>query len=345
MNPPSSATASSSSLSFRSTVRFVVRRAGFYALVALAALVLNFVLPRLMPGDPGTALLARFRGKLAPEALEPLRAAFGITDAPLSSQFARYFVDVLHGDLGTSIAYFPQPVSSVIAQALPWTLLLAGSALVISFTCGTALGIWAAWFRGGVVDRVVPGVLTVVGAFPYFWVAMLLLYAFGFTWRLAPAGHAMTDGASPAWSWAFVADVARHAALPVASIVVTSLGGWMLSMRNVMITVLGTDVVALARAKGLSPVRVALVYAARNALLPQVTGFGMALGFVVGGALLTEVVFAYPGQGYVLVQAVRSQDYPLLQGVFLVLTFAVLVANFVVDVVVRALDPRTQESA
>jgi len=325
-----------------STLRFVARRAGFYGLVAVAAVVMNFVLPRLMPGDPGTALLSRFRGKLAPEALAPLRAAFGLGDEPLPTQFVRYVADVLHGDLGTSIAYFPQPVSAVIAEALPWTLLLTGSALCLSFTLGTAMGIWAAWFRGGLVDRVAPPVLTLLGAFPYFWVAMLLLYAFGFTLRLAPAGHAMSDGATPAWTWAFVVDVARHAALPVASIVLTSLGGWTLSMRNVMVTMLGTDVVALARAKGLSPVRVALVYAARNALLPQVTGFGMAVGFVVGGALLTEVVFAYPGQGYVLVQAVRAQDYPLLQGVFLVLTLAVLAANFVVDVVVRALDPRTR---
>jgi peptide/nickel transport system permease protein len=334
-----------SSSSSSSSFRFVVRRAGFYVLVAVAAIVMNFVLPRLMPGDPGTALLSRFRGKLAPEALVPLRAAFGISDEPLPTQFARYVVDVLHGNLGTSIAYFPRPVASVIADALPWTLLLAGSALFISFTLGTALGIQAAWFRGGLVDRIAPPVLTLLGAFPYFWVAMLLLYAFGFSWRLAPAGHAMSDGMTPSWSLAFVVDVARHAALPVASIVVTSLGGWMMSMRNVMVTVLGSDVVALARAKGLSPWRVALVYAARNALLPQVTGFGMAVGFVVGGALLTEVVFAYPGQGYVLVQAVRAQDYPLLQGVFLVLTLAVLCANFVVDVVVRALDPRTRGAA
>jgi peptide/nickel transport system permease protein len=326
------------------TMRFIVRRAGFYMFVAVAAVTLNFVLPRLMPGDPGTALLSRFRGKLAPEALAPLRAAFGLGEDPIPEQFLHYVVDVVHGNLGTSLAYFPASVASVIGEALPWTFLLAGSALLVSFTLGTALGIWAAWFRGGVVDRIVPPVLTLLGAFPYFWVAMLLLYAFGFSFRLAPAGHAMSDGMTPSWSLGFAIDVARHAALPVCSIVATSLGGWMLSMRNVMVTVLGTDFVLLARAKGLSPARVALAYAARNALLPQVTGFGMAFGFVVGGALLTEVVFAYPGQGYVLVQAVRAQDYPLLQGVFLVLTLTVLAANFFVDVLVRTLDPRTRET-
>jgi peptide/nickel transport system permease protein len=174
---------------------------------------------------------------------------------------------------------------------------------------------------------------------------MVALYFCGFQWRLAPLGHAHTDGVSPSWSFSFVVDVARHAALPVASIVVTSTGGWMLAMRNAMVTTLGSDVVALARAKGLSSARIAWAYAARNALLPQLTGLGMATGFVVGGALLTEVVFAYPGQGYVLVQAVRAQDYPLLQGVFLVLTLAVLAANFVVDVLVRVVDPRTREAA
>jgi peptide/nickel transport system permease protein len=174
---------------------------------------------------------------------------------------------------------------------------------------------------------------------------MVLLYVLGFQLGWAPLGHAMSDGMKPGFTWAFVVDVCAHAVLPVGSVVLASTGGWMLSMRNVMITTLGTDVVALARAKGLSTLRVVLVYAARNALLPQVTGFGMALGFAVGGSLLTEVVFAYPGQGYVLVQAVRSQDYPLLQGIFLVLTLAVLSANFVVDVVTLWLDPRTREQS
>jgi len=172
---------------------------------------------------------------------------------------------------------------------------------------------------------------------------MAALYALGFTLRWFPLGHAYSDEVTPGWTPAFALDVMRHAALPMATLVLATLGGWLLSMRNTMIAVLGSDAVNLARAKGLPPARVALRYAARNALLPSVTGFGMALGFVLGGALLTEIVFSYPGQGYLLVQAVRNQDYPLMQGIFLVITLAVLGANWVVDLIILWLDPRTRE--
>ena len=174
---------------------------------------------------------------------------------------------------------------------------------------------------------------------------MAALYALGFTLGWFPLGHAYADDLTPAFSAVFLADVARHAALPVATMVIATLGGWLLSMRNTMITVLGSDYVNLARAKGLPPSRVALRYAARNALLPSVTGLGMALGFVLGGSLLTEIVFSYPGQGYLLVQAVRNQDYPLMQGIFLVITLAVLGANWLVDLAYLWLDPRIRESA
>jgi peptide/nickel transport system permease protein len=175
--------------------------------------------------------------------------------------------------------------------------------------------------------------------------AVLAEGVLGFQLQLFPLGHAYGDDLAPGWNLAFMADVWRHAALPMGSIVIATLGGWMLGMRNTMISVLGSDYVALARAKGLPPARVVLRYAARNALLPNVTGFGMAIGFVLGGSLLTEIVFSYPGQGYLLVQAVRNQDYPLMQGIFLVITLAVLGANWVVDLVYVWLDPRTREVA
>lgn len=327
-----------------SGLRFLARRLAFYGATAAVALIINFVLPRLMPGDPGTALVARFRGRLAPETLVSLRAAFGSSDAPLAEQFLRWLGDVLRGDLGVSLSAYPEPVVDVIAGALPWTVFLAGTSLVLSFILGTLLGIYAAWYRGGLVDRLLPGALTLWGSFPYFWVAMLLLYVLGFQWGLFPLGYATSEGRVVDFSLDFAVDVVRHAALPIATIVLASVGGWMIAMRNVMVTVLGTEMVTLARAKGLSTRRIMFAYAARNALVPQVTGFGMALGFVVGGSLLTEVVFAYPGQGYLLVQAVRAQDYPLLQGIFLVLTLAVLSANFLVDVLVVWLDPRTPEA-
>ncbi|MBM3308448.1 MAG: ABC transporter permease [Candidatus Eisenbacteria bacterium] len=325
-------------------MRFLLKRLGFYALAAWVAVTLNFFLPRLMPGDPATALFARFRGMLAPEALDALRETFGLTEAPLVAQYFTYLGHVLKGDLGISVAYFPAPVLQVIANGLVWTVFLAGTALIASFAVGTLLGVAAAWWRFGRVDTFVPPTAALVGAFPYFWLAMVVLYVFGFTLGWFPLGHAYGDSVEPGFNVAFLADVVRHAVLPVGTVVIATLGGWLLTMRNTMVSVLGSDFVGLAWAKGLPPRTVALRYAARNALLPSVTGFGMALGFVLGGSLLTEIVFSYPGQGYLLVQAVRGQDYPLMQGIFLVITLAVLGANFVVDLVSLWLDPRIRDS-
>ena len=324
-------------------MRFLLRRLGFYAIAAWFALTINFFLPRLMPGDPATALFARFKGRLSPEAMQGLREAFGLTDASLLSQYVTYVKHVFHGDLGTSVTYYPQPVSDVIVTGLIWTLLVAGTAVVLSFAIGSLIGVAVAWWRGGWADTILPAFFAFVGAFPYFWLAMLALYVLGFRWGLFPLGHAYDDDLSPGFTAEFIVDVARHAILPIGTVVMATLGGWMLGMRNAMISVLGSDYVALARAKGLAPSRVVLGYAARNALLPNVTAFGMAIGFALSGSLLTEIVFSYPGQGYLLVQAVRNQDYPLMQGIFLLFTLAVLGANFMIDLVYFWLDPRTRE--
>ena len=326
-------------------MRYIGRRLGFYLLAAWVALTLNFFLPRLMPGDPATALFARFRGRLNPEAMQALRETFGLTDASLLGQYWTYLRHAVRGDFGLSIAYFPSPVADVIGTALLWTIFLAGTAVVVSFAIGTLLGVAAAWWRRGWMDTWLPSILVFLGAFPYFWLAMLLLYVLGYSLGWFPLGHAYGDDLVPGLSVTFLADIVRHAALPIGTVVLVTLGGWMLSMRNTMIAVLGSDYVNLAWAKGLSPSRVARRYAARNALLPSVTGFGMALGYVLGGSLLTEIVFSYPGQGYLLVQAVRNQDYPLMQGIFLVITLAVLGANLLVDILYLWLDPRTRESA
>ncbi len=326
-------------------MRYILRRLGFYLLAGWAALTLNFFLPRLMPGDPATALFARFRGRLSPEAMDALRQTFGLTDASLLGQYGTYLAHVFRGELGISVAYFPSPVADVIGTGLFWTMFLAGSAVVVAFTLGTLLGIVSAWWRHGWVDAWLPTTFAFLGAFPYFWLAMVALYVLGFILGWFPLGHAYGDEVAPAWSFTFVASVLRHAVLPVGTVVLATLGGWLLSMRNTMISVLGSDFVNLARAKGLRPSRVVLRYAARNALLPNVTGFGMALGFVLGGSLLTEIVFSYPGQGYLLVQAVRNQDYPLMQGIFLVITLAVLGANWLVDLVYLWLDPRTRDAS
>ena len=326
-------------------MRYILRRLGFYLLAAWVALTLNFFLPRLMPGDPATALFARFRGRLGPEALDALRETFGLTDAPLLSQYFTYLGHVLRGDFGVSVAYFPAPVADVIATGLVWTIFLAGTAAVVSFIIGTLIGIAAAWWRRGWVDTWLPSIFVFLGAFPYFWLAMVALYVLGFTLGWFPLGHAYGDDLTPGFNARFLADVVRHSALPIGTVVIATLGGWLLTMRNAMIAVIASDYVNLAVAKGLRSSQVVFRYAARNALLPSVTGFGMALGYVLGGSLLTEIVFSYPGQGYLLVQAVRNQDFPLMQGIFLVITLAVLGANFLVDLLYLWLDPRTRESS
>lgn len=323
-------------------MRFLLRRLGFYLLAAWVSLTLNFVLPRLMPGDPASAMFARLQGQLEPEALAALRRAYGFTDAPLWSQYWSYVTHVVTGDLGVSVKFFPAPVASIIGEGLGWTLLLAGTSVLISFTLGTLLGIVSAHYRGSLLDSTLPPLLTFLGAFPYFWLAMALLYVFGFLLGWFPLHHAYSDALEPSLSLTFFRDVVRHMVLPATSIVLATAGGWLLSMRNTMMSVMGEDYVTLAQAKGLPRDRVMLAYAARNALLPSLTSFGMALGFVLSGSLLTEIVFAYPGQGYLLIQAVQAQDYPLLQGLFLTITFAVLAANWLVDVLYFWLDPRTR---
>jgi peptide/nickel transport system permease protein len=326
-------------------MRYVLRRLALYVVAAWAAVTLGFVLPRLMPGDPATALLARLRGKLSPAALASMRDALGFADGSLLRQYATYWRHLLHGDLGLSVAYFPVPVGEVIGTGLLWTVALAGGAVIVSFLAGTLLGALAAWRRGGWLDSIVPPVLALLGAVPYFWLAMVALFAFGYGLRWFPLGHAYSLDREPAWTASFVVDVMRHAALPALTLVVATLGGWMLGMRNTMVALLDADFIKLAWAKGLPARQIMLRYAARNALLPSITGFGMALGFVLSGSLLTEIVFSYPGLGYLLVEAVRNQDYALMQGLFLLITLAVLAANFLVDVTYVWLDPRTRAHA
>ena len=323
---------------------YLARRIGLYLVAAWASVTLAFVIPRLMPGDPAAAMFARFRTKMSPESMDALRRTFGFTNDPLPEQYVAYVGHVADGDLGISVSHFPAPVTDVISTALTWTLVLAGVAVVIAFAIGTLLGIAAAWRRSGWLDSVAPPVLLLLGAFPYFWLGMLLLWLFGMQLEWFPVRHAYGDDVSPGLSLDFLVSAVSHAILPGATIVIATLGGWMLDMRNTMITVLGEDYITLAHAKGLPPRRIMFRYAARNALLPNVTSFGMALGFVLSGSLLTEIIFSYPGTGYLLIKAVQSRDFPLIQGLFLTITTAVLVANLLVDLVYVWLDPRARRS-
>jgi peptide/nickel transport system permease protein len=325
-------------------VRFILRRLGFYLIAFWASVTLNFLLPRFMPGDPVSRMFARTQGKMQPEQIEALRKLLGVDTRPLWEQYVDYMHNILTGQMGVSISRFPTPVTEVIASQIGWTLLLGGTALVFAAIIGNLLGILAAWRRGGAIDSALPPLLIFIGSFPYFWLAMGALYLFGVVLGWFPIRHAFTDGLEPAFTWEFIGDVGAHLVLPALTIVLVSIGGWMLGMRNTMIATNSEDYITMAEAKGLRPGRIMLRYAARNAMLPSVTSFGMGLGFVVGGALLTEVVFAYPGVGYQLLNAVQGLDYPLMQGLFLTITAAVLLANFLVDILYVRLDPRVRSN-
>ncbi|MGA7729703.1 MAG: ABC transporter permease [Chloroflexia bacterium] len=323
-------------------MRFILRRLGFYLVAAWASLTINFFLPRLLPGDPATAIFAGARGQLRPEQMDQLRAALGLSNEPLINQYFTYLSRVLQGDFGISFSSFPAPVTTVIGTALIWTLLLGGIALIFSFVLGNLLGVFGSWRRGGIVDSTLPPMLIFIGAFPPFFLALSALYFLGFQMGWFPLRHAYSDALSPAFTGDFIGSVAQHLLLPALTITVVSMGGWVLGMRNTMIGVLAEDYVTMAEAKGLSQREIMFKYAARNALLPSITAFGMALGFILSGQILIEYIFSYPGLGYLLVKSVSNLDYPLMQGLFLMITLAVLGANFIVDLFYTRLDPRVR---
>jgi peptide/nickel transport system permease protein len=325
-------------------MRVIVRRLLFYIVTAILAVTVTFFIPRLMPGNPVEAVLAHLQGNVTPGTIRSLELQYGL-DSPqgLWGQYTTFWVHLVHGNLGVSTSYYPSSVTSVIRSAIPWTIGLVGLATVISFVLGTVIGVLVAWRRGTWLDSLLP-VTTFFQAAPYFFVAFIALDVFATRLGWFPTGRAYGQLDFPGWNAAYVGDVLDHAILPAATIVLCSAAGWIVGMRNVMVTTMDEDYVLVAQAKGL-PKRRVIWYAARNAILPSVSGFSLAIGFVVSGALLTEIVFSYPGLGWIMLQAVAGRDYPLLQGIFLIITFAVLLANLAADSVYVFLDPRTRQEA
>ena len=320
---------------------FILRRLVFYAVAAWVALTINFLIPRAIPGNAVQNVMAKFPN-LQPSAYKALEALLGVGHpGSLWSQYVSYLDEIFHFNFGTDVSQYPASVSSLLVQTLPWTITLVGVATVIAFLIGTALGIVAGWRHGGTLDRVLPG-LMFLQAIPYFFFALILVELLAIKTQVFPSGQGYSDGLIPGWHWDFISSALYHSVLPALTIVLTSIAGWMLQMRNVMITTTGEDYVIAAQAKGLPNRRVIYTYAARNALLPQLQGFGLAVGFVVSGAIVMEIVFGYPGIGLLLLNAVTSNDYPLMQAIFLVITFAVLLANLVVDMIIVVADPRAR---
>jgi peptide/nickel transport system permease protein len=325
-------------------VRFVLRRLGFFVLTLWVAVTLNFLIPRLMPGNAAVSMMARYKGRVSPDALHALEIAFGVNNhQSLLDAYFSYLGNIARLRLGISLTFFPDAVMHEIGQALPWTLGLIGVTTILAFVLGTFIGLLAAWRRGGLLDGVLPPIFVITSAFPYFWLALLSIWLFAIKLGWLPQSGGYDYTTDVAWSWNFVEDVLRHSVLPAFTILVTSIGIWILTMRNNTLSVLTEDYVRMARAKGLKPWRIMWTYAGRNAILPSLTGFAMSLGFVVGGAILVEYVFNYPGVGWMFLQSVENQDYALMQGLFLLITVAVLVAILAADGATAVLDPRTRD--
>lgn len=326
-------------------MRFALRRLAFFVLTLWAALTLNFLLPRMMPGNPAVAMIAKFKGGVSPQALKALEAQFGVqTHQSLISQYGSYIRNLATGKFGTSMSQYPASVGHIVLNAIPWTLGLVGVTTVLSFILGTGIGILGAWRRGGQLDSIMPPVFVITSVIPYFWLGLVLILIFGVQLKWLPYFFSYDYTMTPSFSLSFIGNVIQHAILPGVTLLITTIGTWILTMRNTMITTLAEDYVRMARAKGLSGRRIMFTYAARNAILPNLTGFAMSLGFVLGGAILIEYVFNYQGVGYWLLAAVNNEDYPLMQALFLLITVAVLVAILISDIATALLDPRTRDA-
>ncbi|QDP96346.1 ABC transporter permease [Microlunatus elymi] len=327
---------------------YVIRKLAFYLVAAWAAITLNFFIPRALPGSPVDAMLAKLalRGPVSASTRKSIELMLGTdTHQSLGAQYVSYLKGLLSGDLGVSVTYFPEHVSTVIADSIPWTLWLVGMSTVITFILGVGLGMLAGWKRGSWLDAIIPST-TMLQSIPYFWLALIFVYIFAVNLGWFPiSGGYDPNLVRPAWDWPFIANATYYAILPAITIVISSIGGWLLGMRNMMVSTLSEDYVLTSEAKGLSPMRIMITYAARNAVLPSISGFAISLGFVVSGSIVVETVFSYPGIGFTMLQAVQNNDYALMQGLFLVITLSVLCANLLVDLLYGFIDPRTRVSS
>lgn len=326
-------------------MNYFLRKLSFYAVALWAALTLNFAIPRLLPGNPVDILLAKLqqRGEtVTPETRKAYALLLGGDSSdPLWIQYWDYLKNLAKGDLGVSVSYYPAKVSDVILTSLPWTVVLVGIATILAAALGVLLGAVVGWKPGTWLDSLVPST-TLLAAVPYFWLALILAYLLARVLGWFPLQGGYDVVLTPGWNAEFIGSAIQYGFLPALTIVLASVGGWLLGMRNMMVSTLSEDYILTAEAKGLSPRKILRSYASRNAVLPSVAGFAISLGFVVSGSVITEQVFSYPGIGGRLLGAVTNNDYALMQGVFLFITLAVLGANLLVDLLYGLIDPRTR---
>nr|HID12671.1 ABC transporter permease [Anaerolineae bacterium] len=320
--------------------RYFGRKLLIYALTFFLAVTIDWLIPRFMPGNPVQTMLSR--AALRADAAKVLYGyyirAFGL-DLPLWRQYLNFWIALFHGDFGISIFLFPKPVIRVIMNAVPYDVFLLVPAISLSWVAGNRVGAIAA--RTKWLDNTVLPLGYILTATPYMWLGILLAWTLGIVAGVFPIAGAYSFALRPHLSWAFVRDLLWHWFLPFASLFLVMFGGWAIGMRNMIIYELEADYSRYLEALG-APQRLIRKYAFRNAMLPQITGLALQLGVIVAGALVTEVVFSYPGIGYLILQAVQNQDYFLIQGCFLFIIIGVLLANFAIDIVYVLVDPRTR---
>lgn len=322
--------------------RYLLQKVVWYLLAFCLAISLNFFLPRLIPGNPASIIVSQMAiGGVNSAALQKMYETymreFGL-DQPLFQQYLTYLGNLARGELGTSFMQYPAKVAPLIGRALPWTMAIQIPGILIGWLLGNGLGAYAA-YKGGKTDAVSFSLSLLLTSIPHYCVAILLVYGLAVRWHIFPTAGAYHFGTIPSWSWPFVLDLLYHYALPFLSIVLVSLGGQGIGMRAMSIYELGTDYVGYARALGIRDRKV-VGYVFRNAMLPQVTGLAISFGTMVGGQLIVESVFSYPGIGSLLLSAIRQNDYPLIQAITLIITVTVLLANFMVEIVYGLIDPR-----
>ena len=320
--------------------RYLARKSFLYLLTFFFAVTIDWAIPRLMPGDPIDGLIGRIQAdSTASQELKGyFTESFGL-DQPLWKQYLNFWRGLLHGDLGPSIAYVGSTVSELIWAAVPYTLALLVPAIVLSYIAGNRVGAMAA--RRKVLDNTVLPVAYILTATPYMWLALVLAYFLAFKWGLFPVSGAYDFSLQPAWSWEFARSFLSHWFLPFLTLFLVSFGGWAIGMRNLIIYELESEYANYLQALG-APNKLVRKYAYGNAVLPQMSGLALALGAVVGGALVTEIVFGYPGIGTLIITALQNRDYFLMQGLFLLIIIGVLIANFIVDIAYVIVDPRTR---
>ena len=322
-------------------LKYVIRRLISAVFTLWIALTINFLLPRCMGGDPAEYLASQSAmGSL--EYAELVRQQFGL-DKSVLEQYFLYMKELFHGNLGVSYMNFPTPVKDIILDAMPWTLLIVITSILISFALAWFLGTLSALKKGSFFDNAVVGTSFYIQSIPYFWVGMLIVMAFGYYLEWFPMGHAR-DAMVTGGFLAQAGDIAYHAFLPVLSMVIVSLAGRMIMMRSNILQVFSEDYIMLAQAKGLKKGKILTKYALRNALLPSFTGLMLSLGQAVGGAIATELVFSYPGIGLTVMNAILSHDYPLIQGCFAIIAVSVVAMNFLADLIYPLIDPRVSLS-